>query len=129
MSVDVKAALLSIQTWPSLTKEDHAHIKRWLAAASDPIWQKIVTEFEASGELPRFKDGLFAFVIDRALRARRYAENAEYETAERRMQRERQRLEHRQEFPVLSLRCRGRRCKIAKLLKRRVPSSSSKLAL
>jgi hypothetical protein len=102
MSVDLKAALLSIQTRPSLTKEDRAHIKRWLAVASDPIWQKIITEFEASGELPNFKDGLPGFVVDRALRYRRYAENAEYETAEIRMQRERQRLERREQFLSLA---------------------------
>src|SRR5690349_15658055 len=96
MFVDVKATLLSIQTRPSLTKEDRAHIKRWLAVASDPIWQKIGTELEL--ELPPLIDGVLGFVISRALSARAYAEKAEYETAEIRRQQEQKSLERRNEF-------------------------------
>src|ERR1700687_1045978 len=98
MAVDVKGALLFYQRRPSLTEDDRAHIVRWLAVASDPVWQKIYTDYEASGEIPNIQGGLFCFVIGNALRYRAYAEKAQYETAKVRRERERKREELREKL-------------------------------
>jgi hypothetical protein len=73
MAVDVKAALLSYQQKPSLTEDDRAHIKRWLAVATDPVWQKIVDDIDANGELFPIVEGTVGFLISRALSNRREA--------------------------------------------------------
>jgi hypothetical protein len=91
-----------------------------------PIWRKIVTEFEASG-MPNFIGGTFTFVIDTAFRARRYAENAQYETAEIRKQRERQRLECRQKLLSLALDIEGVVARLRKEVPRSPPSSPFRL--
>jgi hypothetical protein len=82
MSVDVKGALLSCREKGTLTKSDEAHIERWLAAQKDLVWQKIVDEIDAAGEIPPIKGGTIYFVVWSALRARKAAETAEFEGLE-----------------------------------------------
>lgn len=97
MALDVKAELRSYQKRPSLTQNDRAHLSRWLVVANDPVWQKILMEIQAQDELPPFVDGgPFLFVVASALRARRYAEAARYETVEMKKQKERKAQERRE---------------------------------
>jgi hypothetical protein len=80
MSLDIKASLLSYRAKNGLSESDKGHIKRWLAAAKDVVWQRIVDEIDAAGELAPIQGGAFHFVIRRALRARRDAETAVFES-------------------------------------------------
>ena len=98
MVVDVKAALLSRQ---QKTETDRAHVKRWLAVANDPVWQKVAIEFAANIKTVS-EEELFTVVIEAALRFRRYAENARYETAELIREREQKKQKHRQKLLSLA---------------------------
>jgi hypothetical protein len=80
MSLDVKAALLSYRKKNALSESDKAHIDRWLAAANDVVWQKIVNEINAFGNPPAFQGGTIQLVIGSSLRARQRAETAEFES-------------------------------------------------
>jgi hypothetical protein len=68
MALDVKGALLSYQQKSILKADDRAHIKRWLAVAGDPVWQKIVTEFSISNRrnLPRLEAAMSPWYRDPA---------------------------------------------------------------
>ena len=98
MVVDVKAALLSRQ---QKTETDRAHVKRWLAVANDPVWQKVAIEFAANIKTLS-EEELFTVVIEAALRFRRYAENARYETAELIREREQKKQKRRQKLLSLA---------------------------
>jgi hypothetical protein len=87
---DFKAALRSYRKKPSLTDDDRAQIDRWITVASDRIWQKIVDAIDDARELPPMIDGTSGFLISRALRYRRIAQEAKFENEEMRRQRARQ---------------------------------------
>jgi hypothetical protein len=93
----VKAALLYYEQRPSLSRDDQAHIRRWLSVAEDPVWAKIIRDLEAS-ELPPIHGGLFSLIVSRSLRARQRADTCRYETARMKKQRMRE-AEKRNETP------------------------------
>jgi hypothetical protein len=102
MAVNVKAALLSYRQQPTLTDFDRAHIDRWLAEASNPVWQIIVENLEATGEIPPIEGGIINLVIGSALRARKHAESARYETIEIKKQRQIEAQKQRENFVSLA---------------------------
>jgi hypothetical protein len=98
MSVDVKDALLLYQKREALTEGDRAHISRWIAAAKNPVWQRIICEIELAGELPPLIGGTFGFVVSKALRARNFAETAKFESKQLEKRRRQQTLARQQEL-------------------------------
>jgi hypothetical protein len=60
---------------PRLTEADRAHLNRWLAEVTDPVWEQIAADIRAYGELPLSVEGPYSNFIDSALRARQSAES------------------------------------------------------
>jgi hypothetical protein len=60
---------------PGLTEADRAHLKRWLAEARDPVWERIAADTRTYGKLPAFVEGPYSYFIGSALRARQFAES------------------------------------------------------
>jgi hypothetical protein len=77
---------------PGLTEADRAHLKRWLAEARDPVWERIAADTRTYGELPTMVEGPYSSFIGSALRARQFAESSDTPAVQRKrkLQREQQ---------------------------------------
>jgi hypothetical protein len=71
----LRSALNYYLQQPKLAEADRAHLKRWLAEARDPVWERIAADTRTYGELPAFVEGPYSYFIDSALRARQFAES------------------------------------------------------
>jgi hypothetical protein len=76
----LRSALHHVGQSPRLTEDDRAHLKRWLAEVSDPVWEQIAADARAFGELPPFVEGPYSCFIWSALWARRSASAAANES-------------------------------------------------
>jgi hypothetical protein len=79
---------------PGLTEADRAHLKRWLAEARDPVWERIAADTRTYGKLPAFVEGPYSYFIGSALSARHFAES---ETDAPAVQRKRKQQREQQE--------------------------------
>ena len=75
-SPSLRSAISHCSAQTNLTRSNHAHLRRWLDHADDPVWVKVAADSMKFNGLPTLVGGHLSYFISVALRTRHVAESA-----------------------------------------------------